>query len=227
MSGTPQPSRLSELRTRLLVGAGAGVIHSLYSTLNVVVLGKEHVLPYHERREPYLYAFWHNRLLFMCYMHDGPLKPYALISQHGDGELIARIVERFGFGTVRGSTTRGGVGALKACMKLARQGAVIGVTPDGPRGPRYAVQPGIIGIAQFTGLPIFPVCFSASRYWQLRSWDRFQVPQPFSTGCFLFGEPLFVPRESDPGAFEYYRAELERRMREQVRRGDELVRGLW
>jgi lysophospholipid acyltransferase (LPLAT)-like uncharacterized protein len=199
--------------TELIARSGYQVVHGLYRTLNVTFLGEERVRPFYERREPFIFAFWHNRLLMMPFLYRGEVRPYVLISQHGDGELIARVCERFGFGTVRGSTTRGGFGALKGCIRLARQGHLLGITPDGPKGPRYVVQPGIIAVAQLTGLPIMPICCGASRYKELASWDRFRIPLPGADFVFTFGEPVSIPRRIEEDELELYRRRVERRLR--------------
>ena len=109
-----------------------------------------------------IYAFWHGRQLMMPLAYSGRAG-YALISQHRDGDLIQRIIARFGIGAVRGSTTRGGATALRQLIELGRAGADLGVTPDGPQGPRHVAQVGVVQLAKVTGLPIVPVTFSSSK----------------------------------------------------------------
>jgi lysophospholipid acyltransferase (LPLAT)-like uncharacterized protein len=150
-------------------------------------------------------AFWHNRLLLMPYASRGR-KAAALISRHRDGELISRTVSRFGFSSVRGSTTRGGGGALRLMPRLLKEGYDVGITPDGPRGPRYRVQPGVIYLARLSGRPVYPVAFASDRFRSFGSWDRFQVPRLFSRGVFVWGEPMWVRRGDD---LEEKRIELE------------------
>jgi lysophospholipid acyltransferase (LPLAT)-like uncharacterized protein len=110
----------------------------------------------------FIAAFWHGRQLMMPFANKGK-RISILISQHRDGELIARTVARFGFHAVRGSTTRGGAGALRRLVRRARAGDLVVMTPDGPRGPRHVVQPGVLKLAMLTGLPIVPLTFSASK----------------------------------------------------------------
>lgn len=157
---------------------------------------------------PFIIAFWHRHLLLMPYCYrGGPIS--VLISRHGDGALIAEACRHFGFSVSRGSSTRGGVGAVREMLRRAREGWSLGVTPDGPKGPVGIVKPGVIQVAQRSGLPIQPVALAASRARRLRSWDRFLVPLPFGRVDFVYGELLRVARADDVDAAA---AELARRI---------------
>jgi lysophospholipid acyltransferase (LPLAT)-like uncharacterized protein len=172
-------------------------------------------------RGPTLYALWHGRLLPLTYYHRHR-GIAALISQSADGEYIARMVEGWGFDTVRGSSSRGGGEALREVVRRVRAGQSMAITPDGPRGPRQKVQPGVIIAAQLTGAPILPVVAGCSRAWWPGGWDRFCVPKPFSRVQVLYGEPHFVPRTADEDEIREHAAQLERDMNgliEQVDRG--------
>ena len=171
------------------------------------------------RGEPSIGAFWHGRLLMMPAGYRGK-RVAILISLHQDGELISRAVNYFGFRSIRGSATRGGFSAMREMMRASKEGYDIAITPDGPRGPRYRVQNGIIELARRTGMDIIPVTFNSSRKKVFRSWDRFLLPYPFSRGVFIWGEPLLVPRQMDDDAFEQTRLLLERRLREITGRAD-------
>jgi lysophospholipid acyltransferase (LPLAT)-like uncharacterized protein len=174
---------------------------------------------YLRKGRPLIFAFWHGRLLMMPTGYRG--KRVAIpISLHQDGEFISRTVKHFGFRSVRGSTTRGGFSAMREMLKASEQGYDIAITPDGPRGPRYRVQNGIIELARLTGMTIIPVSFNASRRKVFRSWDRFMLPYPCSRGVFVFGKPLLVPRQMSKGVFEQTRLLLERRLREITDRAD-------
>jgi lysophospholipid acyltransferase (LPLAT)-like uncharacterized protein len=161
-----------------------------------------------EERGQYILAFWHSRLLMASFVYrDGKLA--MMTSLHRDAEMISRAYSRFGYVYSRGSSTRGGSGALRGMLRLAARGYDLGITPDGPRGPRRRVQPGAIAIARHTGFPIVPVTFSASPARRLASWDRTLVPRPFSRGVYVCGEPLRVPREADREEQERLRGVLE------------------
>jgi lysophospholipid acyltransferase (LPLAT)-like uncharacterized protein len=133
----------------------------------------------------------------------------VLVSQSGDGELIARTVARLGIDSSRGSSSRGGIAGMRSILRKAADGWDIAFTPDGPRGPASEVQPGVILAAASTGLPIVPVAVAASRAKRLHSWDRFLIPLPLSTVHFVYGEPLAVARRGDLGAAA---ADLKRRL---------------
>lgn len=166
-----------------------------------------------------IFAVWHNRvalspLIYRRYV--GGLAPgrrlTALVSASKDGAVATRVMENFGARAVRGSSSRRGAQALAELADAARAGQDLAITPDGPRGPRYRVQPGVIALAQFTGLPVVPAACYLSAKRVLRSWDGFQVPLPFTRCEVAFGEPLVVPRRLDEGRREEFRSELERRL---------------
>ncbi len=160
--------------------------------------------PYSNARpERCIYAFWHARMLLMPYPFRSTLHGlrhrhrrfhgYMLISEHRDGGFIADTMHLLGIRTVRGSSTRGGARAMLRMIRAVREEACnLGITPDGPKGPREKVKKGSVQLAMKTGLPIVPVCYAASRCWRLGSWDRFYVPKPFSRGVFVFGEPIRI-----------------------------------
>jgi lysophospholipid acyltransferase (LPLAT)-like uncharacterized protein len=153
--------------------------------------------------EPIIFALWHNRLCLCMKVYEGMVRPQhrydrlaALISASKDGAFLASILRNFGVEPVRGSSSRRGAQAMLELTSWAGRGYHIAVTPDGPRGPRYVVQEGVIAVAQITGLPIVP--YSCQLGWkiQVRSWDRFQIPLPFSRCEMTFGEPIRVPRDA-------------------------------
>jgi lysophospholipid acyltransferase (LPLAT)-like uncharacterized protein len=168
-------------------------------------------------RGRYLYAFWHENMLLLAYLY-ARADVCVLISQHADGELIADVCRHLGLRTVRGSTTRGSVEALRRMLRLARKGH-LAITPDGPRGPRRRVQPGVVYLAARTGLPIVPVGVGYRRAWRTRSWDRLALPCPFSLGICVTEEPITVP----PGADRQALAEYVRRLEEALHRATEIA----
>ncbi|MFP4616384.1 MAG: lysophospholipid acyltransferase family protein [Thiohalorhabdus sp.] len=172
--------------------------------------------------QPVILAFWHGRLLMIpiAYLRAGRRHVHVLISEHGDGELISRTIAHFGFGSVRGSSRRGALKAMRDLLRKVREGTDFAFTPDGPRGPAWEVQSGVIDLARRTGYPILPVSFSARHGKEFSSWDRFLLPRPFTRGVFCWGEPHWVAEEAD---LEAARAGLERSMQELTRHADRLV----
>jgi lysophospholipid acyltransferase (LPLAT)-like uncharacterized protein len=195
-------------------------IFLLGKTLRIRWIGERNLKPIREDRRRVLYAFWHGRMLILSYSHRWQ-RAHVLISQHRDGELIARIIKRLGFVSVRGSTTRGGTRAIFEMAKMGASGYDVAITPDGPRGPKSKVQPGAIYIAQRSGMPIIPISTSAQRRWTLSSWDGFLIPKPFSEAVIMIGEPIHVPLESTPQQLEEKRKELEESLAELTQKADD------
>src|SRR5581483_7657504 len=158
----------------------------------------------------YIYAFWHENLLMPCYEY-ARRDVRVLISQHADGELIAQVCHHLGFGTIRGSSTRGGFEALRQMVRASRR-YHISVIPDGPRGPRRQVALGMIYLGAKTGLPIGVLGFGFSRAWRLRTWDKFVVPFPWSRAVCVFSDALRVPADADREELESYRTLVEQAM---------------
>ena len=138
-----------------------------------------------------IFAFWHGRMMLLPAINP-PLKMFVLISEHRDGQLISKVIARFGQATIAGSSSKGGTQAVRDIVKLLRNGDNISITPDGPRGPNQIASMGIVTIAKLSGKPIIPVSFSASKYKQLRSWDRFMVAKPFGHIKFHIGAPIMI-----------------------------------
>ena len=160
--------------------------------------------------QPVIFCLWHNRLAISMIVHRRhPRKLAALVSASKDGALLAAVLRRFGVEQIRGSTSRRGPQALLELTSRAEHGYDLAVTPDGPKGPRYVVQEGVIALAQLTGLPIIPVTCNTQRKFCLKSWDRFQIPLPFSRCELILNQPIVVPREADQAKREERRRELE------------------
>jgi lysophospholipid acyltransferase (LPLAT)-like uncharacterized protein len=166
-------------------------------------------------KQPVIFCLWHNRLAISMLVHRRhPRKLAALVSASKDGALLAAILGRFGVEQIRGSSSRRGPQALLELTSHARKGYDLAITPDGPRGPRYVVQQGVIALAQITGLPIIPVTCNTQRKVCLKSWDRFQIPLPFSSCELILNEPIHVPREADESKREESRRKLESCLRQ-------------
>ena len=163
-------------------------------------------------KRPFVVCFWHNRLLLMPCAQRPPMRYHMLISGHRDGRLIARTIGHFGSGVVAGSSSRGGATALKRCVNLLAAGDSVGITPDGPRGPRMRAVAGAVEIARLGGVPMLPVTYSVARRRVLKSWDRFLLPLPFNRGVFILGPALEAPARADAEQIEATRLELERRL---------------
>jgi len=151
---------------------------------------------YRPGQKPYILSFWHARILMMPYAYKG-WNGSMLISEHRDGAFIADAVQLMGIESSRGSSTRGGARALLEMIRLARQGRALGITPDGPKGPREVVQPGTVQLAKKTGLPLRAVCYATERHKRANSWDRFYLPLPFTRGVFVIGEPVYADSDDD------------------------------
>ncbi len=146
--------------------------------------------------EPIIYALWHEALLPTPWTHRN-LGLVAIVSRHQDGEIVARILESHGFGTARGSTTRGGTTALRQMIDAIESGHSLAITPDGPRGPRRKLQPGVVEIAMRSGAPVVPAGILFRPTHRFRSWDRMALPWPRAKGVIHYGDPLWVPEDGD------------------------------
>jgi len=200
-AASPAKQRPSEQSTRLraherfVAGMGGAALNALMGTCRYEREGVEHYDPFWRAGKPVIFTLWHGRLLPCTHFHrhNGVV---TLVSQHRDGEYITRVVRKWGFTAVRGSTTRGGLEALRELMQHVRAGRSLAITPDGPKGPREKMKPGPVLIAQRTGAPIIPVVSGASSAWYFGGWDRFLIPRPMAMLRISYGEPVFVPRRA-------------------------------
>jgi hypothetical protein len=184
---------VSDLKFEAAGVVGMGMVTALFATTRSTRFGEEHYLQHRRNRTPVIFVFWHGQLLPLVHYHrnEGVV---VLVSEHADGEYVTQVIERHGFGTVRGSSTRGGTKGLKGLIRAARAGRDLALTPDGPRGPAGDFKPGALAVAQTTGLPVVPVAAGASGGWRFKSWDGFLVPKPFARIVIGYGEPVLVPR---------------------------------
>ena len=167
-------------------------------------------------------VFWHQRFLCFAYSHSG-FGARILISRSKDGEILARIVAGLGFSPVRGSSRRGGSEAVRALLAEVESGYDFGITPDGPLGPSQVFKAGVVYLASRSGLPVVPITVAYRRCWQLRSWDRFQLPWPFTHGVIHVGAPIAVPSGLDEAGIETWRLHLQEVLRSHARITDEQV----
>jgi lysophospholipid acyltransferase (LPLAT)-like uncharacterized protein len=200
MTGRSRESR-TERRLRWIVPLGAVLVRLLAATWRVRVVNPEHPRALRAAKTPVVFALWHGQLLPLLMMHRNE-NVSILISEHRDGEIIARIAERLGYRTVRGSTTRGGERALLGLARVLQGGGDVAVTPDGPRGPARRFAPGALVAAQRGGGTILPIAASASRAWRLRSWDAFLIPKPFARVTVAYATPARVDAPTPRAAAE-------------------------
>jgi lysophospholipid acyltransferase (LPLAT)-like uncharacterized protein len=199
VSGDPQETTAVDWRVRLLLPIGLFLIGLLARSWRVRVHNAEGWQRLRAEGKPWVFALWHATLLPVAWQHNDQ-GIAVLVSQHRDGELIARALAAWGNRTVRGSTTRGGSRALLALIKELERGVVVAVTPDGPQGPPLKFQPGTLVAAQRANVPVVPILMHADRAWRLKSWDRFTIPKWFARVTYVYGEPTMVggatPREA-------------------------------
>ncbi len=203
--------KLESWRGRALIEFGVGLFRLWARTLRFRVEDPANILAA-SRDQAFILAVWHNRLLLLppvfslCFPHRHNV---GLISASSDGDVVSILVERFGHGTVRGSTSRKGVIALRQLVDALAAGTNVLITPDGPRGPLYEVGQGVIFLAQKSGAAVVPMHMEYSSTWRLKSWDRFFVPRPFSKVRIIFGAPQHVGRTTGAEQFETERLRVQ------------------
>jgi lysophospholipid acyltransferase (LPLAT)-like uncharacterized protein len=213
------------LQAKLIPVVGYPLISALGSTYRWRTDGLEHLEAVLASGRLPVLSFWHGRILPATYFfrRRGIV---VITSENFDGEWIAGIIERFGYGTARGSTSRG---ARRALLQLTRDmagGKAAAFTVDGPRGPARIAQPGAVWLAKATGNPVVPFHLEAARHWTLNSWDRTQIPKPFSTVALALGEPFNVAADADAAAIEAGRVVLEQRLHALEARAREMIAGV-
>jgi lysophospholipid acyltransferase (LPLAT)-like uncharacterized protein len=199
-------------KDRCLIRAADLVFYSLIKligkTARFEVTGWEN----HEKAETNgglpIYVFWHDRIFLTTYWWRNR-RIVVMTSRSFDGEYIARFIQRFGYGAVRGSSTRGGVGAIVEMARLMRAGCTTAFTIDGPKGPRYVAKMGAVLLAKKSGHPILPVTMALDRYWTTPSWDKFQIPKPFTRARVYVAPPIYVPADADDNLLAAKRNELQ------------------
>jgi lysophospholipid acyltransferase (LPLAT)-like uncharacterized protein len=187
MPGDTKPS----WRVRWAARLGTALVRVLGLTWRVRVSHDHDLRRFRAAKQPIVFMLWHGQLLPLLYHHrnEGVV---VVISEHADGEIIARIAENLGFGTVRGSTSRGAARALLGAARVVTDGSDLAVTPDGPRGPAKSIAPGSAVVAHRTGAPVLGAAVSARRAWRLKSWDAFLIPKPFSTVHIAYSDELRI-----------------------------------
>ena len=181
----------------------AALVRLVGMTWRVRVVGADELEPCWRAGQPLIYIVWHGRVLLVPWLNvrlqraRAARAPVVLASWSRDGEMVTRYVTRFGLSVVRGSSSRGGGAALRALVAAIRSGSDVAIVPDGPRGPREHLQPGVVTLAALTGAPVVPLAVGARPARRLRTWDRFLVPLPFSRCVLAFGPAVRVDPAAD------------------------------
>lgn len=190
-SAAPLPRRRGAWKLTLGLTVGRVVLHLLARTWRIRIRNAGGWQRLRHDGQPFILSLWHGDLLPLLWVHRAE-GVSVLISAHRDGEIVARVAESLGMRTVRGSTSRGGARALLELTRVLQRGHEVAVTPDGPRGPRHALAPGMLVAAQRSDAPVVAIGVHASSAWRLRSWDRFLVPRPFARVTVAYSDPLKV-----------------------------------
>lgn len=206
MSDGDSNRRTLRLSDRLALMLGGRLIRLLASTWRYRVVNGGELTKLRTAGTPFVFSIWHGQLLPLLWHHRGQ-GVAILVSEHKDGELIARFAESIGYGTIRGSSSRGAAGALLGLVRALNDGKVVGITPDGPRGPACCYAPGAAVAASRAGALILPMAAHASGAWRLNSWDRFMIPRPFARVTVAYGAAVRLPEDARAAAAETPRLE--------------------
>jgi hypothetical protein len=204
----------------------AALVRLLGPTLRLSTEGVEALTPSWTAARPLIYCVWHGRILMVPWLNarlrrsHGARAVSVLASRSRDGGLIADYARRFGLDVVRGSSSRGGAGALRALVAAVQTGHDVALAPDGPRGPRGELGSGVVALAALTGAPVVPLAFAARPAWRLATWGEFQIPSPFARAALVFGAATSVPRDADRA---HARKEIQRSLDEATAAADRLV----
>ena len=217
----PRPRGLADRLVQALVPrVGAAYLRFVRRTMRLSREGADTALPHDGT--PVVYCFWHEKLAMMPWVQFRP-PTVVHVSRSRDGDFTAGLFARLGVEATRGSSSRGGALAARGMVAAARDGRDLGITLDGPRGPARVVQPGATWVARAAGCALLPVGFACSRYRRLGSWDRMVIPLPFSRGVFVYGEHLYVPRDTPRDELLAADQELARRVEEVTKRAETIL----
>ena len=199
---------------------GRALLALLAKTWRVEHVGRENFTSAATEGPGCFFSLWHGRMIVALpvFAHKGW---HVLVSASGDGDISEKLLEANGYSVIRGSSSKGGARALRQMLGVLDQGAVLFITPDGPRGPMHTMNPGLAFMARATGRKIVPLGFATDKAWHANSWDHFTIPKPFARVCVVYGEPVDVPRGSDEAAQERATELVRERTLEAERRGFE------
>ncbi|MBT4932581.1 MAG: lysophospholipid acyltransferase family protein [Rhodospirillaceae bacterium] len=199
----------SQVVQNCLCFLAAAYIRFVYLTSRWSVVGGDIPKRFWDEDKMFLLCFWHGRLMMMPHCWDMSKTIHMMISMHRDGRILSDTVAKLGIKTIVGSTSRGGAAALRTMVKTVKAGEYVGLTPDGPRGPRMRAQEGVVTIARLANIPVIPISYASSNSKILGSWDHFVAALPFGRGVFVWGEPIHVPHTADKTELEKSRQEIE------------------
>ena len=209
------PDLTFKQRFYLWLGANVAgkLLRLLRKTVRLTVIGNENLQSVIDKGGKAIFVFWHGNMLIpmMRHMDDGIV---VLVSEHGDGEILARMLKSLGHHLIRGSTTRGGARALKQMMKRFKSPGIISFTPDGPKGPYRVMKIGAVVLAHRTGVPIIPISAFTGKPRFLNSWDRFQLVKPFESCVLLYGKPITIEHQLSSEQLEEKRKSVEHTIHE-------------
>ena len=217
------PRYIESVKIRLISLLGYWAIRLIGGTLRWQVEGWENLRSIQTANKNTIYTFWHGRIFMGAYFFRNR-GIVVMTSQNRDGEYIARVIQRFGYGVARGSSTRGSTGALVEMIRELRKKHDVAFSIDGPTGPRYIAKPGAVWIASKTGDAVFPFNLSAEKKWVLNSWDHFQIPKPFSRVLVLMGEPIYVKENATEAELADSQRLLQQSLEDILHRSDDYWR---
>ncbi|TKJ42501.1 hypothetical protein CEE37_02105 [candidate division LCP-89 bacterium B3_LCP] len=215
MSGTSK-----KIIYRLAILLGPWLIRLVGFTLRIQKINPDPVRRLSEAKDPFILCFWHGRMFLTVFLHRNQ-GVVAMISQHEDGEMIARIAGKLGWRAIRGSSSRGGREALFQMLSHLKNGGAAAMLPDGPTGPRRQFKKGTLFLAQKSGVPLIPITFAAEKCWRFNSWDRFVLPKPFSRCVFIYHDPILIPDELKGDELDLWCKKLQSIMNDQVNEAEE------
>ena len=210
---------MDRLKISVFSSLGYWIIRLIGASMRWVVKGLQNLESVHAKGERAIMTFWHGRIFMATYYFRGR-GIVVMTSQNRDGEYIARVIQRFGYGAARGSSTHGSHGATVECLRAIKDGKDLGLTSDGPRGPRYVAKPGAAYLARKSGNPVVPFSVSVEKKWVMRSWDHFQIPRPFSRAVVLVGEPIYVDADAADEQIEAAEKRIQLSLEQLLDRGD-------
>jgi hypothetical protein len=212
-------SLIDRLKLNIISSVGYWTIRLIGASLRWEAIEAESLDSIRAAGRQLILTSWHGRIFTSTYYWRGR-GIVVMTSQNRDGDYIARVIERFGYKAARGSSSRGSVGATVECLRAMKNGKDMGLTIDGPRGPRYVAKPGAAYMARKSGNPVVPFNISTEYKWVMRSWDHFQIPRPFSRAVLLIGAPIFVDPEATSEQIQAAEAQVQRSLDDLRDRGD-------